>query len=138
KLLVKDALNVIYPKVTSTATINDIIKSASNSDSKTIFVVSPNRTFLGILELDDVLKFQNDSNFIISSLLKKSPTVTIDQSLYDALKIISNLKNELLPVINSENIVLGTVSVSDIIRVYDLELETLQEDKDERLSGSID
>lgn len=138
KLLVKDSLNVIYPKVESTATINDVIKSASNSDSKTILVVSPTQTFLGTIDLDDVLKYQNKSDFVISSILKKSPTITIDQSLYDALKIISNLENKILPVVNSENIVLGTVSVSDVMRVYDLELKTLQEDKGERLSGSVD
>jgi len=137
KLLVKDALNVIYNKVDSNATIDDVIKSASSTDSKTILVVSSTQKFVGILDLDDVLKFQNELNISISSMLKDSQTITINHSLYDALKIISNLENKILPVVDSNNVVLGIVSVSDIMRVYDFELTTSHENKDEKLSGSV-
>jgi len=137
KLLVKDALNVIYNKIESTATINDIIKNASSTGSKTIVVVSSTQKYIGILYVDDILKIQDKKHFTISSVLKEYPKILIHQSLYDTLKIISNSENKFLPVTDSDDVVLGVVSVSDIMRVYDFELTTLHEDKDQRLSGSI-
>jgi len=136
KLLVKDALNTFYEKVESSATIDDVLKKNTNIDSKTIIVVSHEKKYFGLITLDDISKLRQEHNSNILSILKESPTISINQSLYDSLKIISSSEHKVLPVIDSNDIVLGTISISDIMRVYDIELINLQEDKDERLSGS--
>jgi len=62
------------------------------------------------------------------------PIIDINDSLYDTLKKISNSIPE-LPVTKHDGTVLGTISIADIMRAYDLELESLDEDKDEQASG---
>lgn len=129
KMLVKDSMDTNYPSLPVTSTIEEITKKIANYGTENI-LITENQKFVGIINKNS-LKEGSDT----ASLVKTIDATTPSESLYDVIKKMSKSNTNELPVIDSDSKVLGIVSLSGIMRVYDLELG-VPKDKTMRLSGS--
>jgi glycine betaine/proline transport system ATP-binding protein len=78
-------------------------------------VVRNNRTFLGYVKLEDVLRLKNEEAKTIESIINKNVmSVTPDTTIENMLPLLSKT-NLPIPVVNEENHLLGVVSPTSII-----------------------
>ena len=130
KLLVKDAMDTNYPSLPITSSLGEISKKIANYGTDSILITEEQK-FVGVINKKNL---NNDSD--TASLVKSIDVTTPDESLYDAIKKISTSNTNELPVIDSySKKIFGIVSLSGIMRIYDLELRE-PKDKKTRLSGS--
>jgi Mg/Co/Ni transporter MgtE len=135
KLPVKVAMNTQFNKISNEAHVDEAIQIIKNSKSDNIVIVNQENKYVGFTDLHNLIK-TNESEAKTTKIFPTLdvPIIDIEDSLYDTLKKISESITE-LPVTKHKDIVLGTISIADIIRAYDLELESIDEGKDEQASG---
>ena len=135
KLPVKVAMNTQFNKISNEAHVDEAIQIIKNSKSDNIIIVNQENKYVGFTDLHNLIK-TNESEAKTTKVFPTLdvPTIDINDSLYDTLKKISNSITE-LPVTKHDGTVLGTISIADIMRAYDLELESIDEGKDEQASG---
>ncbi len=137
KLSTKDSLNTNFNKISNEANVEEAIQILKNSESDNIIIVNQEK-YVGFADLNNLIKTnENEAKTTKIFPTVDVPTIDIHDSLYDALKKISNSKITELPVVKHKDTLLGTISLSDIFRAYDLEVESLEEDdsEDEQTSG---
>ncbi len=78
-------------------------------------VVRTNRTFLGFVKLEDVLKLKNQEAKTIESIINQNVmSVTADTTIENMLPLLSKT-NLPIPVVNGENHLLGVVTPTSIV-----------------------
>lgn len=130
KLLVKDSMDTYYPSLSITSTIEEITEKIKNYGTENI-LITENQKFVGIINKNNLNDYSDTA-----SLVKTVDAAIPSESLYDVMKKMSKINTNELPVIDSDSErVLGIISLSGMMRVYDLELG-VPKDKTMRLSGS--
>jgi CIC family chloride channel protein len=132
KLLVKDSMNTDYPSLPVTSSVSEAAKKLESYGTENL-LVTENQKFVGVVNKNDL---NHKTPETIPSVLKDIDASTPDESLYDVMKKMSKNNTNELPVIDFQSKeVFGIISLSGIMRVYDLELGE-PKDKKKRLSGS--
>lgn len=132
KLSVRDAVNPDFSKIHHDRTAYEASDILKNSKSAGIVIVDADSRYIGFIDSDSLTKLdRHDASLSeIISAAGAVPTVGIEASLYDAIKKISDLETMELPVTDKKNIVLGTVSVSNIMNAYDRGVDDLEDEQD--------
>ena len=87
----------------------------------TCFVISPSRVLEGVIELCDILKCRDDSVKIDELMDVNVIKVTTSENKEEAAKLFSKYDLVSLPVVDSENRLVGIVTVDDIVDVIEEE-----------------
>ena len=105
-------------------TVGEAIQILKDSKPDSIAIVDADGKYVGFADSDGLMKLSSPDALlseIIPSIVA-APGVGAEDSLYDAIKKISDSKIMELPVISEENVVVGTVSMSGIMEAYDQKL----------------
>ena len=113
---------VIQRNVTIKEAMRSVVQQAGENDNiMTIYVVSDNEAFYGAIELKDLIcARENDSleDLIITSY----PFVDDHEKIADCIEWIKDYAEDSLPVLNSEQKILGIITSQDVIEVVDDEM----------------
>jgi len=130
---VKDCYKTENPKleiISPEAKLSNIFKSIqSHKESRTVFVVDENKTLLGLIDIQSLLKIissqlvKHDSlaNFGLvwadqaKDVMIKPTSVCPEDNVSDVLKKMVESKMEDLPVVDKENKVIGSVSCFELL-----------------------
>lgn len=80
-----------------------------------------NHEFIGLISEEDILNLNDTSQPIVNyklSLIR--PFVFEHQHIYDAIKLISNFKIGIVPVLNDQNEYQGVISVNEIVENFSI------------------
>jgi len=96
-----------------------------------IYVVSKEEKLMGRLSLKDLLIANNDDK-IKDIYIPKVDSVHVDEGAEEVAKLMAKYDLEAIPVINDENVLLGRITIDDIVDVIIEEAE-----KDYQLAAGI-
>jgi len=104
--------------LTKSASVGDALSLMKNYKIGGIPIVDDNMKLIGILTNRD-LRFENDMNKSVESLITTKNLVTAPQgtTLIEAQNILQKFKIEKLPVVDSNNILVGLITYKDIMKV---------------------
>ncbi len=92
-----------------------VLKTMRESGLKVLPVVRTNRTFLGFIHIEDVVKLKNEGLNTIESAIKESVMcVAPDTLIQDMLPLLSKTNHD-IPVVDESNFLLGVVSPTSLI-----------------------
>lgn len=112
---------MIYDPITITGnqTVGDALKLMEENHIGGIPVVDSENCLIGIVTNRD-LRFQTEMNLPISEVMTKDNLVTTNNpDLADASQILLRHKIEKLPVVDSENHLIGLITYRDITKIQD-------------------
>lgn len=112
---------MIYDPITITGnqTVGDALKLMEENHIGGIPVVDSENCLIGIVTNRD-LRFQTEMNLPISEVMTKDKLVTTNNpDLADASQILLRHKIEKLPVVDSENHLIGLITYRDITKIQD-------------------
>ncbi len=127
-----DAIDTSFNKIRHDRTVGEAIQILKDSKPDSIAIVDADGKYVGFADSDGLVKLSSPDALlseIIPSIVA-APGVGTGDSLYDAVKKISDSKIMELPVISGENVVVGTVSMSGIMEAYDQKLADLDDVRD--------
>ncbi len=132
KLSVMDAINHDFSQIRHDGTVDEAIDILKNSKSAGIVILGADSRYVGFMDSDSLTKLdRRDASLSeVIPATEAMPTVGVEATLYDAIKKISDLETTELPVTGKKNIVVGTVSVSNIMNAYDRGAAALEDEKD--------
>lgn len=115
-----------FTNLKSTMTVAEAIDYVRRVGSEketiyTCFVISQSRVLEGVLELCDILKCRDDSATVGELMDVNVIKVTTSDDKEDAAKLFSKYDLVSLPVVDSENRLVGIVTVDDIMDVIEEE-----------------
>ena len=87
----------------------------------TCYVISPGRVLEGVIELFDILKCRDDSVKIDELMDVNVVKVTTSENKEEAAKLFSKYDLVSMPVVDSENRLVGIITVDDIVDVIEEE-----------------
>ena len=92
-----------------------VLRIMRETGQENLLVVRTNRTFLGYVKIDDVLRLKKEEVKSIESIINENVmSVTPDTTIENMLPLLSKT-NLPIPVVNEENHLLGVVSPTSII-----------------------
>ena len=111
--------------------IDEALQAMNRDKTKTAVVVNENDRLLGVVNRSKFFEFPEEyrKSVKLDSVMIKDPffAYTID-SLHDALVKLSSNELQEMPVLsNEDNRVLGMVTISDLVKLYDKEVEKILE-----------
>lgn len=111
-----------YTNLNSSMTVEEAISYIRNvSDEKetiyTCYVTNPRRVLEGVLELSDILRCHDDSELIGNLMSKTVISVTTTDDKEESAQLFDKYDLYALPVTDSENRLVGIVTVDDIVDV---------------------
>ena len=111
-----------YTSLHSNMTVDEAIRHIRNvSDEKetiyTCYVIGKSRVLEGVLELSDILRCKDDSILISEIMYSGVVSVTTSDSKEGAANLFEKYDLYALPVTDSENRLVGIVTVDDIVDV---------------------
>ena len=121
---ISDAIDISFNKIRHDRTVGEAIQILKDSKPDSIAIVDADGKYVGFADSDGLAKLGSPDALlseIIPSIVA-APGVGTGDSLYDAVKKMSDSKMMELPVISEENVVVGTVSMSGIMEAYDQKL----------------
>ncbi|SMO39319.1 glycine betaine/proline transport system ATP-binding protein [Saccharicrinis carchari] len=102
-----------------------VLKTMRENGTNILPVVRTNRTFLGFIHIEDVLKLKNEGAKSIETAVKETVMcVSPDTLIQDMLPLLSKT-NHAIPVVDESNYLMGVVSLTSLIA------ETTGKDKGE-------
>ncbi|MGA8842933.1 MAG: chloride channel protein, partial [Nitrososphaeraceae archaeon] len=130
-LYVKDVLRKSVTKLSINNSIDEALQAMNRDKTKTAVVVNENDRLLGVVNRSKFFEFPEEyrKSVKLDSVMIKDPffAYTID-SLHDALVKLSSNELQEMPVLsNEDNRVLGMVTISDLVKLYDKEVEKILE-----------
>jgi magnesium transporter len=94
-----------------------VIKEAPNVENiSIIYCVDDNNTYLGIIKLRDLLLSKSPT--LVSEIIEEHPFVYDNDSISSSAKAIENYGVTEMPVVNSDLILLGTLTLDDAFDAY--------------------
>ena len=128
-LYVKDVLRKSVTKLSINNSIDEALQAMNRDKTKTAVVVNENDRLLGVVNRSKFFEFPEEyrKSVKLDSVMIKDPffAYTID-SLHDALVKLSSNELQEMPVLsNEDNRVLGMVTISDLVKLYDKEVEKI-------------
>ena len=99
-----------------------LIQQASENDNiSTLFVSDQNGVFCGAIDLKELIIARPDTEF--SSLIRTSyPYVYGHESIDDCIEQLKDYSEDLIPVLDNQNRLLGAITAQSIIQVVDDEM----------------
>lgn len=99
-----------------------VVEEASRNDNFTIiYVVNEDNTLYGTIELKDLIKARATDN--LEDIIKKSyPSILDLTKVQEALIEVKEYEIDSIPVVNSDNVLLGVVTTNDLLELVDDEL----------------
>jgi chloride channel protein, CIC family len=130
-LYVKDVFRKSVTRLSSDNSIDEALQAMNRDKTKTAVVVDENDRLLGVVNRSKFFEFPEEyrKSVKLDSVMIKDPffAYTID-SLHDALVKLSSNELQEMPVLsNEDNRVLGMVTISDLVKLYDKEVEKILE-----------
>ncbi len=126
--------------------MRSVISQASENDNiTTIYAVDNDGKFYGAIELRDLV-IARDTTELESIIITNYPFVYANEETADCLERIKSYEEDSIPVLNTENEIIGVITSSDLVEVVDEELSddyaklaglTSEEDLNEPLHKSI-
>ena len=99
-----------------------VVEEASRNDNFTIiYVINEDNTLYGTIELKDLIKARATDN--LEDIIKKSyPSILDLTKVQEALIEVKEYEIDSIPVVNSDNVLLGVVTTNDLLELVDDEL----------------
>jgi CIC family chloride channel protein len=133
-LLVKDVLRESLTKLSPDDSIEEALQILNRDKTKTAAVVNENERLLGVVNRHKFFEFPEEyrKSVKLDSIMIKNPFFAyITDSLHDTLVRLSSNELQEMPVIsNEDNKVIGIVTISDVVTLYDKEVEKVLKTKD--------
>ena len=133
-------------KLTIKQAMNELVRQARDNDNiSTIFVVDDNGEFYGALDLKDLITARSD-DILEDLILTSFPYVYGNELIDDCIERLKDYSEELVPVLDNNNRILGVITSQNIIEVVDDEMGedyamfaglTAEEDLKEPLTKSL-
>lgn len=102
--------------------MHSLIEQASTNDNiSTLFVVDETGTFYGAIDLKELIIARQDTD--LSSLIMTSyPYVYCNETIDDCIENLKDYSEDLIPVLDNNNLLLGVITSQNIIQVVDEEM----------------
>ena len=99
-----------------------VVEEASRNDNFTIiYVINEDNTLYGTIELKDLIKARATDN--LEDIIKKSyPSILDLTKVQEALIEVKEYEIDSIPVVKSDNVLLGVVTTNDLLELVDDEL----------------
>lgn len=126
-LYVKDVFKKSLTKLSPDVSIDEALQTMNRDRIKTAAVVNANDRLLGVVNRHKFFEIPEEyrKTVKLDSIMIKDPFFAyITDSLHNALvRLSSNELQEMPVVFNEDNRVLGIVTISDLVKLYDKEVE---------------
>ena len=138
-LYVKDVFKKSLTKLSPDISIDEALQSMNRDRIKTAAVVNENDRLLGVVNRHKFFEIPEEyrKTVKLDSIMIKDPFFAyITDSLHNALVRLSSNELQEMPVVsNEDNRVLGIVTISDLVKLYDKEVEKVM--KVRKDNGSV-
>jgi len=132
--------------VTIRQAMRALVEQAAEYDNiSTIYVVKPDQTFYGAIDLKDLIRARR-ADPIEDIIMTNFPFVYAHEKIEDCIERIKDLSEDIVPVLDEKNKLIGVLTAADIMELYDEEMGedyaklgglTGEEDLEESLKDSI-
>ena len=116
-------------RLSSDNSIDEALQAMNRDKTKTAVVVNENDRLLGVVNRYKFFEFPDEyrKSVKLDSVMIKDPLFTyVTDSLHDALVRLSSNELQEMPVLcNEDSRVLGMVTISDLVKLYDKEVEKI-------------
>ncbi len=137
---------VINYKLTIKQAMNELVRQARENDNiSTLFVVDDREEFYGALDLKDLIT-ASSSEILEELIVTSFPYVYGNEHIDECIEKLKDYSEELVPVLDNNNKILGVITAQSIIEVVDDEMGedyarlaglTAEEDLKEPLKQSL-
>ncbi len=128
-LYVKDAFRSATNKLSKDVSIEESLQIMSRNNSKMILVVDQDDVLQGVVYKHKLFEFPEEyrKSVNLESIMIKDPFFAYNSdSLHNALVRLSSNDLQEMPVLsNEDNKVIGIITVSDLVKLYDKEVEKI-------------
>jgi chloride channel protein, CIC family len=128
-LYVKDIFRQSYTKIFSERSIEEALQTMNRDRTKTVVVVNEDDRLLGVVSRYKFFEFPEEyrKSVKLDSIMIKDPFFAYDtDSLHNALVRLSSNDLQEMPVLsNDDNRVLGIVTIADLVKIYDKEVQEI-------------
>ena len=138
---VKDVMKNAVNKLSKNASIEKALQLMNRNNSKMILVVNEKDRLEGVVYKYKLYEFPEEyrKSVILESIMIKDPFFAyMSDSLHKALVRLSSNELQEMPVLSDENNkVIGVITISDLVKLYDNEVDKIMKLRD-RSNQSID
>lgn len=138
-MYVKDAIRVPVNKLSKDVTIDEALQIMNRNNSKMIAVVNENELLHGVVYKQRLYEFPDEyrKSIKLESIMIKDPFFAYSSdSLHDALIRLSSNELQEMPVLSNENNkVLGIITIADLVKLYDKEVEKIVKVRNPSIPG---
>ncbi len=137
---------VIKNDLTIRQAMRELVSQAGDNDNiSTIYVVDKDEKFYGAIDLKDLIIARSDTK-LEDLIATNYPYLTDHEKIADSIEDIKDYSEDSLPVIDSDDKIIGIITAQDIVEVVDDELGedyaklaglTAEEDLEEKLGDSM-
>jgi CIC family chloride channel protein len=128
-MYVKDAVRVPVNKLSKDVTIDEALQIMNRNNSKMIAVVNEKELLHGVVYKHRLYEFPDEyrKSIKLESIMIKDPFFAYSSdSLHNALIRLSSNELQEMPVLSNENNkVLGIITLADLVKLYDKEVEKI-------------
>ena len=128
-MYVKDAIRVPVNKLSKDVTIDEALQIMNRNNSKMIAVVNEKELLHGVVYKHRLYEFPDEyrKSIKLESIMIKDPFFAYSSdSLHNALVRLSSNELQEMPVLSNENNkVLGIITIADLVKLYDKEVEKI-------------
>jgi CIC family chloride channel protein len=133
-MYVKDAVRVPVNKLSKDVTIDKALQIMNRNNSKMIAVVNERELLHGVVYKHRLYEFPDEyrKSIKLESIMIKDPFFAYSSdSLHNALVRLSSNELQEMPVLSNENNkVLGIITIADLVKLYDKEVEKIMKVRD--------
>ena len=138
-MYVEDAIRVPVNKLSKDVTIDEALQIMNRNNSKMIAVVNENELLHGVVYKQRLYEFPDEyrKSIKLESIMIKDPFFAYNSdSLHDALIRLSSNELQEMPVLSNENNkVLGIITIADLVKLYDKEVEKIVKVRNPSIPG---
>jgi chloride channel protein, CIC family len=139
-MYVKDAIRVPVNKLSKDVTIDEALQIMNRNNTKMIAVVNEKELLHGVVYKHRLYEFPDEyrKSIKLESIMIKDPFFAYSSdSLHDALIRLSSNELQEMPVLSNENNkVLGIITIADLVKLYDKEVEKIVKVRNPSIPGS--
>ncbi|MFC1606815.1 chloride channel protein [Candidatus Latescibacterota bacterium] len=124
---VKDILRHDEAVISIMASIEELMDIVLKKHRNVVFVVDEEEKYQGLISLQDIKhalhkpkQFMDEST--INDLIEFSPSLSMKNTLDQALTVFGDTGFDRLPVVNKKGVLKGSVIIGDVIRQYNMEV----------------
>ncbi len=138
-MYVKDAIRVPVNKLSKDVTIDEALQIMNRNNSKMIAVVNEKELLHGVVYKQRLYEFPDEyrKSIKLESIMIKDPFFAYSSdSLHDALIRLSSNELQEMPVLSNENNkVLGIITIADLVKLYNKEVEKIVKVRNPSIPG---